>query len=137
MRRMSLCLLFVPVLATGCYTNVLAPGAKGKVVDAESGRVVQAAQITRPFTTGGLQGDAPLAPAEGLPSTTVATDKSGRFDLPPATHTDLFLRIQNPESITGSFRVTAKGYLTNNLQGVATSRSLWRVELGTVTLQRQ
>ena len=76
-------------------------------------------------------------PSEGLPTTTVSSDKSGRFDLAPATHTQIaFMYLHNPESISGSFTVSADGYATNELHGVATSRSLWRVDLGRVVLSR-
>jgi hypothetical protein len=136
MPRVVPLLLVSVLLVTGCYTYTRAPGAVGRVVDADTGAPVQGARITRPFITGGLGGRLGV-PSEGLPATTISSDRSGRFDLAPATHTQIaFMYLHNPESISGSFTDSADRYATNQLQGIATSRSLWRVELGRVLLTR-
>jgi len=129
--------LLVPLacLLTGCYTNIHAPGAVGRVVDADTGAPVRGACITRPSIAAGFVGGA-FVPPEGIPTTTVSSDKSGRFDLAPATQTTIrFMYLHNPKSISGSFIVSADGYATNELHGVAMSH-LWRVDLGRVLLSR-
>ena len=132
MPRVLSSLLPLAFLVTGCYTYTQAPGAVGKVVDADTGAPVRAARITRPFIARGLG-----VPSEGLPSVTVLSDKSGRFDLAPATHTQIaFMYLHNPESLPGSFVISADGYITNELHGGATSRRLWRVDLGRVLLKK-
>jgi len=137
MPRILTLLLPVAWLLTGCYTFTQAPGAIGKVVDADTGAPVRGARIMRPFVAGGLGGTIGL-PSEGLPAVTILTDKSGRFDLAPATHPQVaFMYLHNPKSITGSFVVSAHGYASNEVHGVATSRSLWRVDLGRVQLSRR
>ena len=129
-------LLLSVFLLTGCYTYTQAPGAIGKVIDSETGAPIRDARITRPSVASGVEGGMGI-PSQGLPAATVSSDKSGRFNLPPATHTQIaFMHLKNPRSISGSFIVTADGYATNQLHGVATSRSLWRVELERVLLSR-
>lgn len=124
-------------LLTGCYTYTHAPGAIGKVVDAETGAPIRDARITRPFVAGGGVEGRMRIPSEGLSAATVSSDKNGRFNLPPATHTQIaFMHLKNPKRISRSFIVTADGYATNQLHGVATSRTLWRVELERVLLSR-
>src|SRR2546422_7218470 len=126
MPRILSFLLPLVLLLTGCYTYTQAPGAVGKVIDADTGAPVLGARITRPFIAGGL-GATIGVPVEGLPAVTISTDKSGRFDLAPATHTQIaFMYLHNPASISSSFVISADGYVTNELHGVATSRSLWR-----------
>ena len=129
-------LLVLSVFLAGCYTQIRAPGAVGKIVDAESGAPVRGAQITRRDIAGGI-GARMGVPPEGLPTTSVLSDKGGRFDLAPATHTDIAFMISlNPESISGSFVISADGYITNELEGLATSRTRWRVNLRRVLLKR-
>lgn len=132
---------FLPFLAalvlTGCYTYTQAPGAIGKVVDARTRAPVRGAEITRRSIAGGLNGR-PLVPPEGLPSITVTTDRNGCFNLPPAVYTQImFMYLHNPPSVSGSFIVTAPGYGTNEVEGSATSRSLWRADLGQVPLSKR
>ena len=132
MPRVLSFLLPLAFLVTGCYTYTQAPGAVGKVVDADTGAPVRAARITRPFIAGGLG-----VPSEGLPAARVLSDKGGRFDLAPATHTQIaFMYPHNPESILGSFVISADGYATNEVRGAATSHNLWRVGLGRVLLKK-
>jgi hypothetical protein len=126
-RYLTLLLMF---LATGCYTHYRAPGAVGKVIDAETGKPVRGACITRAAIP-------PPAFFEGLPAVTAIADKAGAFNLPPASRTQIpFMSLRNPESLTGSFNVAADGYATNQLQGTATSRTFWRVELGRILLRK-
>jgi len=121
MHRLTTVSLLLMFVATGCYTHYRAPGAVGKVVDAQSGAPVRGVRITRP----------------GLPAATVPTDKAGAFDLSPDSRTQIrFMYLRNPESLTGSFLVSADGYATNELHGMATSRTFWRVQLGKIALQR-
>jgi hypothetical protein len=136
MPRRLLFLLPLVLVLTGCYTYTQAPGAVGKVMDADTGAPVPGARITRPFIAGGLRGRMGV-PAEGLPAVTISTGKSGRFDLAPARHTQIaFMYLHNPASISGSFVISADGYATNELHGVATWHSLWRVDLGRVVLSK-
>ena len=141
MTRVVLILAPLALCLSGCYTCVRAPGAIGKVLDADTGAPVQGAHITRPYIAGprwidGLQGRMEVPP-DGLPAETVSSDKSGRFDFPPVTHTQIaFMYHPNPKSISESFVISADGYATNQLQGVATSRSRWRVDLGRISLKK-
>jgi hypothetical protein len=129
-------LLPLALLLTGCHTYTQAPGAVGRVVDAETGAPVRGAYITRPFIARGSEGRIGI-PAEGLPATTVSSDASGRFNLAPATHTQIaFMHLSNPETVSSSFEISATGYTTNVLHGVATSRGLWRADLGKVLLRK-
>lgn len=133
--RVAMLPLLLTFFLTGCYTNILAPGAVGKVVDAETGAPVRGAQITRPMVEQGFVGG--VFVLERLPAASVLSDKSGGFNFAPATYTRLaFLHLHNPGAIGGSFVVSADGYTTNELDGVATAHNLWRVELGTVLLKR-
>jgi hypothetical protein len=134
--RFVILVLLLACLTTGCYTNIYAPGAVGKVVDAETGAPVRGAHITRPQLQGGFVGGA-FVPSEGLPAATVVSDKSGRFDLGPSTRTVIaFMYSHNPKSIAGSFTISADGYTTNELQGVASSHNRWRVHLRSVLLKK-
>ena len=135
--RLTCLLLLAVPLFTGClYTYTQAPGATGKVVDAETGAPVRAAQITRPRIRGGLGVQIGI-PLEGLPAETVSTDKGGQFNLPPALHTQIkFMYLHNPTNISGHFLVSADGYTTNEVQGTATSRTFWRADLGRILLKK-
>ena len=131
-------LLLLATCATGCYTNVRAPGATGRVIDATTGLPVRGARITRPTVPEGFSWSQRVyVPPGGLPAVTISSDKRGDFDLSPALHTQIaFLYRVNPYSITGSFFVSADGYATNELHGVATSRTSWRAELGQILLRK-
>lgn len=125
--RIAMPVLLLACFTTGCYTNIYAPGAIGKVVDAETVAPVRGAHINRAQIQGGFVGGV-FVPSEGLPAATVLSGRSGHFDLVPATHTDIALMyVHNPKTIAGSFLVSADGYSTNKLQGVATSLTRWRV----------
>ena|SRR6266540_1932943 len=122
MTRLAVTLLSLSFLLTGCYTVTLAPGAVGNVVDVDTGNAIRGAHITR----------------SELPITTVTSDKGGAFKLPPHVHTQImFMYVRNPESLPGSFLVHADGYATNELHGIATSRTRWHVDLGKVLLRRK
>ena len=136
MTRFAVLLLLTAPLLTGCYKYTQAPGAVGKVVDANTGAPMRGASVTRPSVSGGLAGT-PGVPSEGLPAATVTTDRSGRFNLPPSVHTQIaFMYLHNPPSISGFFLVTAPGYATNQVEGIATSHGLWRADLGQVLLSK-
>jgi len=130
MRRLRALPLLLIFLAAGCYTHYRAPGAVGKVIDAETGSPVRGARITRSAVT-------PPAYLQGLPVATVVADKTGAFDLPPDFITQIrFMYLHNAESLSSSFIVSADGYATNQLHGTATSRTFWRAQLGKILLQR-
>ena len=125
-------LLPLTLCLTGCHSFTRAPGAVGQIIDAESRAPISGARITRPFIPSGGIG----IPAEGIPVTVVLSDRRGRFDLPPARHTQFaFMHLRNPESISGSFTVSSDGYGTNQVQGVASSHTLWRVNCGQIPLK--
>jgi hypothetical protein len=135
--RMVLVLLMAPLFLTGCYTYTQAPGAKGIVVDAATGKPLRGAEVTRPFVAGGLSGT-PGVPSEGLPPATVTADRNGRFNLPPAMHTQImFMYLHNPPSISGTFDITAPGYSTNHVEGTVRSSGLWRADLREVPLKKR
>jgi len=134
-------LAVVPLLLclTGCYTYIQAPGVVGRVVDADTGKPVRNARITRPARIPGesIDGKVVIVPFGGVATTTISSDKNGLFDLPPATHTQVrFMYLHNAESWPCSFLISADGYATNEVRGVATRRTLWRVKLGKVLLNK-
>ena len=126
-------LIAIPILlllATGCYTHYRAPGAAGRIVDAQTGAPVRGARVTRLAVS-------PPAYFDGLPAVTVSSDKTGAFDLPPDSRTQIrFMYLRNAESLSGSFTVSADGYATNELHGTAAERTFWRAELGKILLER-
>jgi hypothetical protein len=131
MRHLTLLTLLLMFLATGCYTHYRAPGAVGKIVDARTGAPVRGARITRSAMS-------PPAYFMELPAATAVADKTGAFDLPPDSRTQIrFMYLHNPESLAGSFIISADGYATNELHGTATSRTFWRAQLGKILLQRR
>jgi hypothetical protein len=135
MKIAHLTILLQTLVLSGCYTEIHAPGATGKIVDAESGQPVQGAHITRPFIERGFHGGTLIY--EELPSATALSAKTGYFNLNPAKEPKIaFMHLRNPESLSGTFVVTADGYATNEVDGIATRRTLWRVDLGTVILRR-
>jgi len=147
--NLSKLLLFLMCFLTGgcTCTYTQAPGAVGKVVDADTGTPVRGANITRlsvapyfPRLTEGSQSQAwqPPAPPQGLPSVTVQSNKDGSFNLQPDFYTALMLEMHsaNPEKLSGSFLVIANGYVTNDLHGFATAHDRWRVHFGRVPLKK-
>src|SRR5439155_8730047 len=129
-------LLLVSCFTTGCYTCVLAPGAVGKVVDADTGTPVRVARVTRPDIRRGVEARI-IVPPEGVPIATTLTGKNGSFDLPPVLKTVIaFMYLRNPDKMAGSFAVSADRYATNELHGFASSRTRWRVRLGEVPLKK-
>jgi hypothetical protein len=138
MTRLAI-LLLVAACAAGCHTSVYAPGATGRILDAVTYQPVVGARVTRPAIKGWrYSSTGTFRPPEGVPSSIVVANKRGDFDLPPAVHTQVaFMYLPNPYSITGSFNVTAEGYVTNELSGIATSRTSWRTELGQILLRKE
>jgi hypothetical protein len=133
-----LAILVIPLACflTGCYTSIQAPGAVGKVVDARTGTPLERARITRIRISGRLEGTTGMTPELEIPDTTWS-DKRGSFNLPPILQEKLkFMYLQPPKEIPGSFLVRREGYATQELAGVATRRSRWRVDLGQVPLRR-
>ena len=147
--NLSKLLLFLMCFLTGgcTCTYTQAPGAVGKVVDADTGTPVRGANITRlsvapyfPRLTEGSQSQAwqPPAPPQGLPAVTVPANKNGSFNLPPDLYTTLIpaMHSPNPAKTSGSFVVIANGYVTNDLHGFATAHDRWRVHFGRVPLKK-
>jgi hypothetical protein len=129
MGRCSLLLLIPCVICSGgcIYTNTLAPGVTGRVLDAETGLPVAGAQIAR--ESGGIVG------FERAARVTSGTD--GSFDMPPLRHTTWFdLYTRNPEFMTGVFAIGASGYSSTRLQGAASKTNRWRTSLGDIKLRR-
>jgi len=130
MRRLTALPFLLIFLATGCYTHYRAPGAVGRVIDAETGTPVRGARVIRPAIP-------PPVFFERLSAATAVTDKTGAFNLPPDSHTQIrFMYVRNPESLSGLFVVSADGYATNELHGTATSHTFWRAHLGKILLER-
>ena len=129
MHRLVL-LSFLLILTTGCYTEYRAPGAVGRVVDAQTGDPLRGARVTRMATSDPSYD-------RKVPSATVTTDKSGKFNLPPDAQTQLrFMYLRNPDFLRGSFSVSGEGYRTNEVSGTASARTFWRVELGTIQIHK-
>jgi hypothetical protein len=102
------------------------------IIDAATGTPVQGARITRPS----IRRDWGL-PTQGLPAETVTSDSHGRFDLPPIRHTLLTVTYHVKEfGVPGSFLVSADGYVTYTVSGIATATNSWRVEAGQVVLKK-
>ena len=101
--------IVAPLLLVGCYSHIAAPGVKGKVVDAVTGKPVWQAEVSRL----GI----------GVYARTYSA-KNGSFDLPPFLLTDLIFYndSRNPKEIHGSFPVRTSGYETNLIEGTATAR---------------
>ena len=134
-RWFALFLLSVTVL-TGCYTYTRAPGAIGKVVDADTEVPIRGALVIRPYIphSAGKVG----VPPEGIAAATAVTDKHGSFNLPPELHTQMmFMYLRNPDSMSGTFLVSAGGYATNEVQGQANSHGYWRADLGKAFIKKQ
>jgi hypothetical protein len=132
MTRLAALLLVLALCVTGCSTHTVA-GARGVIIDAATGAPVPGARITRPS----IQGEWGV-PAKGLPAGIAASDSRGNFDLPPVRHTLLTFTYRVKEvSAPGVFQVSADGYATNEVRGVATSSTSWRAELGQVSLAKQ
>lgn len=134
--RVATLLSLITSLTTGCYTHVEAPGAVGIIADAQTGTPLRNARITRPrIEEGFVRG---VIVPEGSPAVTVFSDKSGYFNLAPALHTQIaFMYLHNPKAISGSFLITADGYTTNEVNGVATSHAHWRIDRGRALLKRE
>ncbi len=153
--RFALLLLPMALCLTGCYTTIYAPGATGRVLDADTGRPVRHARVIRAMiksedtASTGATNDSPQFggepdlqprrwPPEDSPAAMVVTDERGEFNLPPDARTAIaFLYLHNATGTAGSFVITADGYGTNRMSGIASSKTLWRVELGKVLLKKQ
>src|SRR6476646_4028400 len=99
MMRVTTLLLLLTCFTTGCYTCVLAPGAVGKVIDADEGTPVRGARISRPRILGTL-GVRPGVPPEGIPAENTLSDRIGSFDLPPLLKTEIaFMYLRNPDQM--------------------------------------
>ncbi len=130
----------VPVMVAFCtggcvHTNTWAPGANGRVTDSKTDEPIHNASITR------VSGEFPANPFSGSYQYigTVTSKPNGAFDLPPVRHTtvlELYSKQSEPDSLSGSFTITATGYVTRRLDGVARPCSRWRADLGKVRLEQ-
>src|SRR5688572_17503975 len=110
MRHLTTLSLLLMFLATGCHTHYRAPGAVGRVVDAAI---------------------SPPACSERLPAATVVSDRTGSFDLPPDSRTQIrFMYSTMQRRFRVRSRFSAAGYATNEVHGTATSQTFWRAQLG-------
>lgn len=136
-RIAALLALFVVVGATGCTTYV-APGAKGRVVDATTGEPIPNARITRLF----------IPPAEfplpekfsGFPAVTTVSGKNGEFNLAPAYHRwPTVPRLGEVTPISGGvpFVISTDGYATNEVEGMGESTNSYRAHFGEIRLTRR
>jgi hypothetical protein len=131
MTRIATLLLMLAICVAGCSTHTVA-GARGTIIDAATGTPVQGARITRPS----IRDDWGLQP-QGLPAETVTSDSHGRFDLPPVRHRLLTVTYHIKEfGVAGSFIVSADGYVTHAVSGMATATNSWRVEAGEIVLKK-
>ena len=132
MTRLATSLLVLALCVTGCSTHTVA-GARGMIIDAATGAPVQGARITRPS----IQGDWGV-PANGLPAVTASSDSHGNFDLPAVRRTLFTFAYRVKEfGVPGIFQISADGYATNAVRGIAKSSTSWRAELGQVSLAKQ
>jgi hypothetical protein len=123
---------FSLLLLTGCVSYIQAPGAIGRVIDAETGRPIRGAKITRPAAKRSWN------TPQGLPQTTVTTGRFGRFRVPVERESQFFLSLHTtPEIFTPTFSVVADGYVSTNITSIASSNSHWNVDLGQVRLTRR
>lgn len=114
---------------SGCYTTIYAPGAVGKVVDADTGKPIAGANLTRKASV--------VSFWKSIPAASVSANKKGSINLPPVSETQFALKnLPNPENLTGSFSISAKGYTTNEIKGITNSGERWRVRLKTIELKK-
>jgi hypothetical protein len=137
MKRIAALLAMIAVCAVGCTTYV-APGAKGRVVDAATGQPIPNARVTRLFippTEFPMPGRFP-----GFPAVTAVSEKSGEFNLAPRYHrcpTTPRLGEVMPMSGEIPFIVSAEGYATYEVQGPGDATNSYRVQLGEIRLTKK
>jgi hypothetical protein len=144
-RLWLLALGLAPLLLFGCLPAQItrAPGAFGRVVDAETGQPVWRATIVReisapaPRTNGTINLLRPFQ--AGDLGAVVYSGRNGFFAVPPARRLefDFFLpgeRLVQPDPVSAVFLVSSAGYATNWLQGAATKTNGWRVDLESIEL---
>jgi len=120
------------LLWTGCTTYIQTPRTIGRVFDAETSKPIRGAKITRSSTSPSWN------LPQGLPETTVTTDRFGRFRMAGARSSEWLLQFHStPELFTITYSVDADGYRGTNITGFASSNTLWRVELEQIRLTRQ
>jgi hypothetical protein len=129
--------MILTIFGAGCYTVTEAPGARGKVIDSKSGTPLRSALITRKSATRVLYGTSGMD-ENATQATSIRAGKDGSFDLPPVLHTQIAIMYRrNPERIHGLFLIRADGFAAQEVAGYATSRSRWRVDLGTIFLDQR
>jgi hypothetical protein len=136
MKLIAALFVVLTISITGCstahITQVAIPGAVGRVIDATTGTPVKGARITRPYMHGRGWKE---------PAVTVTSNKSGDFDLAPASYFKQTFTTRIINIRMASFIISADGYATNEVRGVvndaATSDTLWQVNLGQVSLTKQ
>ena len=113
-------LLLLPLLPamTGCAGYMRAPGAMGRVVDAESGTPIHHAKVTRAAITPKEE------PDQGLPEMSVTTGRYGRFRFPEARYRWQLINLFGPQpNFTSTFSVAAAGYENTNITATASSNT--------------
>ena len=118
MLRHAIVLLPLAVGLAACNTTYYAPGAAGRVVDADTGKPLRGASVTReaigrasfaPGPDGRIDYQSVLVPAEGVPAEKVVTDQSGRFEIRPAGRTQIaFLYSHNASGLDCKVLVTKR-----------------------------
>ena len=120
------------LLLAGCSTFLQAPGAIGMLVDADRGKPIRGAKITRPAVK--RSWNVP----QGLPELTVTTGRFGRFHIPVERESEFLLSFHTtPAAFTPTFTVVADGYVTTNITVTVSSNTHWRTDLGRVRLTRR
>jgi len=123
-----LLLVFMP----GCVSYIQSPEALGVVVDAQTGKPIRGATVTRPAIS--RSWNVP----QGLPEITVMTGRYGRFHFSVKRDSNFLLALnETPYFFACTFAIRARGYVTTNITGCASSNTLWRVDLGRIKLNRQ
>jgi hypothetical protein len=129
MRRLAFYLS--TVLLTGCGTYIQAPGAIGKLVDADTGVPIRGAQVIRPAL------DRSWDVLRGLPEKRVMTGRFGRFHVPVEREWWFFVSFHGtPATFAPTFTVIAEGYVTTNITVTVSSNTYWSADLGRVRLRR-
>jgi len=131
-RRGDLWRLIIPLAlltVTGCVSYVQAPSTIGRVLDAQTGKPIRGAMVTRPS----------VAPSwntpHGLPAKKATTSRFGRFRISADRESDFLLHShETPEAFTVTYKITAEGYQGTNVTGVADANVLWRIDLGSIRL---
>ena len=124
--------LLLIMLMPGCVSYIQTPGAIGVIVDAQTGKPIRGAKVTRPAVN--RNWNVP----QGLPEMTATTSRYGRFHFSSKRDSNFLLSFNTtPDLFTCTFAIHADGYVTTNITGYASSNTMWRVDLGRIKLSPQ